>query len=166
MRKGGDGALTTQSRTRAVPPARNASMQSPPARACPRESGGRRPPGSSSCRRCWLGPARGGAQIEVSVNQLGAVQDAGTGWLAGTAQHWPPGGGHRRRRRCGRDGRVVASFGCSWSGVGFVSRKPSSQKHRRTFSPLQYAATPHLFGGFGLTSADKAEVQLEEANIA
>ena len=38
-----DGALTTQPKTLAVPPLRNASassIQSPPARACPRESGG------------------------------------------------------------------------------------------------------------------------------
>ena len=44
----------------AVPPVRNtsaSSMQSPPARPCPRESGGRRPPGSASCRPGSPAPA-------------------------------------------------------------------------------------------------------------
>ena len=42
-----EGALAVKPSTRAVQPARStsaSSMQSPPARACPRESGGRRPP--------------------------------------------------------------------------------------------------------------------------
>ena len=61
-----DGALTTQPRVQAVPPVRKtsaSSMQSPPARACPRENGGpalpaalicpatRRPHGSGPRRR-------------------------------------------------------------------------------------------------------------------
>ena len=51
----------------------------------PREGRGRTPPGSHSCRRCWLGlrrcPSQGAGQ------PVGAVQDAGPGWLAGSAQH-------------------------------------------------------------------------------
>ena len=49
--------------------------------------------------------------------------------------------GHQRRFACGRGGCMVASFGCSLSGVGFVFPKPLSQKHRSTFLPLQHAAT-------------------------
>ena len=48
-KRGVDGALTVQPMVPAVPPARNTSasaMQSPPARPCPRESGGRTPPAS------------------------------------------------------------------------------------------------------------------------
>ena len=40
---------------------------------------------------------------------------------------------------------------------------PEAQEHFLTPSVRR---DTHLFGGFGLTSADKAEVQLEEANIA
>ena len=37
---------------------------------------------------------------------------------------------------CRRDGQVVASVRCSSSGVGLLSRKPLSPKHRSTFLPL------------------------------
>ena len=50
-KRGVDGTLTTQPMAPAVPPVRStsaSSMQSPPARPCPRESGGRMPPGSAS----------------------------------------------------------------------------------------------------------------------
>ena len=47
----------------------------------------------------------------------------------------------RRRRGCGRDGCVVAFIGCSLFLVGFLSRKPLSQKHRSTLLSLQPAAT-------------------------
>ena len=58
-KRGVDGTLTVPPRVQAVPPVRNtsaSSMQSPPARPCPRESGGQTPPGSSSCRPCSPGP--------------------------------------------------------------------------------------------------------------
>ena len=42
---------------------------------------------------------------------------------------------------CGRGPQVVASVGCSLFPVGFLSRKPLSQKHRITFLPLHHAAT-------------------------
>ena len=35
--------------------------------------------------------------------------------------------------------------------VGFLSRKPLSQMHRSTFSPLQDANLTPSFGGFGFT---------------
>ena len=46
---------------------------------------------------------------------------------------------------------MVASFGCSLSGVGFVFPKPLSQKHRSTFLPLQHAATFIFSVDWGLT---------------
>ena len=55
-KRGVDGAFTVPPMTRAVPPVRNASassMPSPPARACPRESGGRRPPGPPFLRAAF-----------------------------------------------------------------------------------------------------------------
>ena len=63
-----DGALTTQPRTRAVPPARNASassMQSPPARAEATR-------GQHLVAR--IGAAWGAAQVKMPVNQLGQSQ--------------------------------------------------------------------------------------------
>ena len=41
-------------------------------------------------------------------------------------------------------------MGCSLLLVGFLSRKPLSQMHRSTFSPLQDANPTPSFGGFGL----------------
>ena len=104
-----DGALTVPPRAQAVPPVRNtsaASMQSPPARACPRENGGRRPPGSSACRRCW--PGLGHCLGRGTAGPVQTGQDAGPGWPEGAAQHWPPGGDRRRRCGCGRGRGVVA----------------------------------------------------------
>ena len=73
-----DGALTTQPMAQAVPPVRNtsaSSMQSPP---------GRRPPGSSACRRCWLGPGhRPGPGAPVPVE---ASPGAGPGWPEGSVR--------------------------------------------------------------------------------
>ena len=62
--------------------------------------------------------------------------------------------------RCeyGRGGCVVASIGCSFSGVGFFVAKPLSQKHRSTFLPLQDTAPTPSFGGFGLSSDEVVTV--------
>ena len=85
-----------------------------------------KPPASSPCRRCWLGlgrdPGPGAGQ------PVRAGPDAGPAWLAGSARHWPPGGGRRRRRGCGRAAQMLASFGCSSFRVGLVSAKPLSPK--------------------------------------
>ena len=99
-KRGVDGALTVLPRVQAIPPVRNtsaSSMQSPPARPCPRESGGQPQPGSSSCRPCSPGPGRG--QGRDGCGPVRAGPGAGPGWPAGPARHWPPGGD--RRRRCG-----------------------------------------------------------------
>ena len=45
---------------------------------------------------------------------------------------------------------MIASAGCSFSGVGFVFRKPLSPKHRSTFLPLQHAATLIISVDWGL----------------
>ena len=109
-KRGVEGALTTLPRVRAVPPVRNtsaSSMQSPPARPCPRESGGRRPPASKSYRRDWLGlahrPSRGAS------GGVGAGPGARPTWREGSARHGPPGGGRRRRCGCSRGGGMAAS---------------------------------------------------------
>ena len=96
-----------------------------------------------------VGSAQPVAQVEVSVNQLGAVQDAGTGWVAGVAQHLPPGGGHRRRRRCGRDGRGSIYQVLLVPGWFCLSKTiiPVAQEHFLTPSPRR---NTHLFGGLGL----------------
>ena len=72
----------------------------------PRESGGRRPPGSSACRRCW--PGLGHCLGRGTAGPVQTRQDAGPGWPEGAAQHWPPGGDRRRRCGCGRGRGVVA----------------------------------------------------------
>ena len=116
-----DGALTVTPRVQAVLPVRKASassIQSPPARACPRESGGPRPPASSAYRRCW--PAQGRGPSPGVAQPVAAGPNAGPGWREASARHWPPGDGRRRRLGCGRGGYVVASIGCSFSGVGFL----------------------------------------------
>ena len=118
-----DGALTVTPRVQAVLPVRKASassIQSPPARACPRESGGRRPPGSSACRRCWPGQERRpspGADQPVHPDPGG-----GPRLPEALARRWLPDGDRRRRSVCGRDDYVVASKRCSFSGVGFVMK--------------------------------------------
>ena len=75
-----DGALITQPMALAVPPVRNmsaSSMQSPPARACPRENGGR---GHQRHHLvAGVGSARGPAQVQMPVNQLGQAQMLGEG---------------------------------------------------------------------------------------
>ena len=55
---------------------------------------------------------------------------------AGSVQHWPPGGDRQRQHRCGRPAPVVASSGCSWSGVGFPCQKPLSPKPGALSHPL------------------------------
>ena len=105
-----DGALTVTPRVQAVPPVRKASassIQSPLARACPRESGGRRPPASSAYRRCWPAPGRGPSR--GTGQPVHPAPGGGPGWPEGSARHGPPGGGRRRRLGCGRGGYVVAS---------------------------------------------------------
>ena len=96
-------------------------------------------PGSSSCLRCWPAPAH--CQGRDGCGPVRAGPDAGRGWPEGSARHWPPGGGRRRRLGCGQGGYVIASIECSLFLVGFVFQKPLSQKHRSTFLPLQHAAT-------------------------
>ena len=97
-----DGAFTTQPRAPAVPPVRNtsaSSMQSPPASA-------------DATRVTILSPvlARPGARPKSRCRSTSrAVQDAWPGWLAGSAQHWPPDGGRRRRFGSGRGAPVAAS---------------------------------------------------------
>ena len=78
--------MTTQPMAPAVPPVRKtsaSSIQSPTARPCPRESGGRKPPGSSSCRRCWPGPAHPSGPD--AGQPVGAGPDAGPGWPTGSS---------------------------------------------------------------------------------
>ena len=130
-----DGALTVQPMGASRTPARNASassMQSPPA--------------SADCHQrhhlvAGVGSAWGATQVQVPVNQLGQAQMPGPAWRAGSAQHWPPGGGRQRRFGCGRGGHLIASFGCSWPGDGLVLQKPLSPMDRSTFLPLQHTAT-------------------------
>ena len=107
-----DGALTRQSRTPAVPPARSASassMQSPPA-----QRGG----DQRHYLVAGVGPARRITQVQALLYQLGKTEVQGQGGLGGAGRHCPPGGDRRRRLGCGRGGCVVASIGCSFSGVG------------------------------------------------
>ena len=107
-----DGALTRQSRTPAVPPARSASassMQSPPASA---EATSviilspvlARPGASPRSRRC--------------CTSLGKTEVQGQGGWEEQAGIVHQAGDRRRRLGCGRGGCVVASIGCSFSGVG------------------------------------------------
>ena len=109
-----DGALTVPPRVQAVPPVRKASassMQSPPARA-------------EATRVISLSPvlARPGArpQIEVPVNQLGQAKMLGQG-----RRKDQTGVGHQTVVVEGDPDAVgtvcvVASIGCSFSGVGFL----------------------------------------------
>ena len=108
----------------------------------------RRPPASLSCRPCSpaLGPGPG-----PSVGQpVGAGRDAGSGWLAGSARHWPPGGDRRRRFGCGRDSCAVESIGYSLFLVGFLFQKPLSQLHRSTLLPFPPVATLIISVDWGL----------------
>ena len=118
-----------------------------------------KPPASSPCRRCWLGlgrdPGPGAGQ------PVRAGPDAGPAWLAGSAQHWPPGGGRQRRFGCGRGGHLLASFGCSWPGDGFLFQKPLSQMHRSTFLPLQHTATLIFSVDWGLRGCLKSSTVSE-----
>ena len=78
------------------------------------------------------------------------VPDGGPGSPARTAQHCPPGGGHRRRFGCDWGRRVVASVGCSSFQGGFPWSKiiiPEAREH--VLIPLPRRHT-HLFGGLGL----------------
>ena len=49
----------------------------------------------------------------------------------GAGQHWPPSGGRQRRCEYGRGRCVIASIGCSFSGVGFCCKTiiPDSEEH-------------------------------------
>ena len=70
--------------------------------------------------------------------------DAGPAWLYRRISPAlaTSGGGRQRRFGCrGRGGHLLASFGCSWPGDGFLFQKPLSQMHRSTFLPLQHTAT-------------------------
>ncbi len=110
-----------------------------------RESRGRRPPGSSSCRRCWLGLGGGPSQ--------GAGQPVGQSKMQGPDgwQDQPSIVDQAAVVKGDADAvGVVASIGWSWSGDGFVLRKPLSPKHRSALlTPLARRDT-HLLGGLGL----------------
>ena len=116
----------------------------------PRESRGRRPPGSSSCRRCWLGLVRGASQ--------GAGQPVGQSKMQG------PGGWQDQPSIVDQAAvvkgdadavGVVASIGWSWSVGGFVLRKPLSPKHRSALLTPLTRRDIHLLGGLGLISGDE-----------
>ena len=111
------------------------SIQPPPARACPCEKGGWRPPASSAYRQRGLGRER---VPGPGAGQPGGGKPRCRARVAGrTNRHWPPGGGRRRRCGFGRGGYVIGSVGCSFSGVGYGFRKPLSQKHTSTLWPTQ-----------------------------
>ena len=57
---------------------------------------------------------------------------------------------------------MVASVGFSFSGVGLLSRKPLSPKHRSTFLPLQHPVTLNPFGGLGVTRLCEPKCQQSE----
>ena len=61
---------------------------------------------------------------------------------AGSARHWPPGGGRRRRHGYGRGGCVVASIGCSFSGVGFLFQTHYPRFRGAPFRPFRIPLTP------------------------
>ena len=122
-------------------------------RRCSRRPPTLTPPGSQSCRPC--SPDPGHCPGRGAAGPVGADPGAGPTWREGSALHWPPGGGHRRRCGCRRGNCVVAScviasIGCSWSGVVFLSRNPLSQMHRSTFLPIQPATTLILSVDWGL----------------
>ena len=75
-----DGALTTQPMALAVPPVRNrsaSSMQSPPARPCPRESGGRCHQDQHLVSR--VRPPRRISEVNVVVDEFTQTQVLGEG---------------------------------------------------------------------------------------
>ena len=91
-----------------------------------------------------IGPGRGAGQ------PVRAGPDAGPAWLAGPAQHWPPGGGRQRRRECGRGGYLIASFRVllAWGRFGVTKAIiPDGPEH--FLSPSAHRDT-HLFGGLGV----------------
>ena len=106
-----------------------------------------------------VGSAWGATPGRDAGQPVRAGPDAGPAWLAGSAQHWPPGGGRQRRFGCGRGGHLVASFGCSLFLVGFLSRNPLSQMHRSTFLPLQHAATLISSVDWGLGFPDVLDIE-------
>ena len=64
---------------------------------------------------------------------------------------------------------MVASIGCSSSGVRFVFPEPLSQMHRSTFSPLQHTATLIFSVDWGLLEIDgapEAEDAIRRSNAA
>ena len=84
------------------------------------------PPGSASCLQRWLGQGRI-SQVNVAVDQFTRPRC----WARVTGRISPAlatSDDHQRQFGCGRGAQVVASFGCSWSGVGFVFQKPLSPK--------------------------------------
>ena len=136
-----DGALTTQPMVPAVPLGCSTSA-------------------SSACRRRWLvlghRPGRGGAE------RVGTSRDAKPMWLAGSAERWATGGGHRRRFACGRGGCVVASIGRSSVLVGRAVQQPLSPKHRSTFLPPQHAATLIFSVDWGLVNSQYQPITIEQ----
>ena len=136
--------MTVPPRVRAVPPVRNASassMQSPPASAEATKVITLSPvlarpgalPRSDALRTSWERP-RWWARVTGSSSPALACQ-------AGVV-----------KRELDAVGVVAwyASIGCSFSGVGPVS-KPLSQIHRSTFLPLQDTDPTSSFGGFGVS---------------
>ena len=97
----------------------------------------------------WVRSPRRVSQVDVAVDDSRRPRC----WARVTgraAQHWPPGGGRRRRYGCGRDGCVLASIGCSLFWGRLCVSKPLSQIHRSTLLPLQDTDPTPSFGGFGL----------------
>ena len=126
-----DGALTTQPMAPAVPPVRNtsaSSMQTPPASADATRVIILSPvfarPGARPRSR-WLWTSSGRPRRRARVAQ--------------------PGIGHQAVIVEGADLGVVASIGCSFSGVGFLFRSTAPSYRFRTLP------TPS-FGGFGVRS--------------
>ena len=104
---------------------------------------------SKSYRQDWLGlahrPGPGAGQ------PVGAGRDAGPGWTAGAARHWPPGGDRRRRCGCGRGwlrGSIYWVLLFLRSLCCYKTIIPEAQKHFLVSSGPRY--TPS-FGGLGLS---------------
>ena len=143
-----DGAFTTQPMTPAVRPVRNtsaSSMQSPPAsadatRVTILSPVFARPGALPRSRRCWTSWGR----PRCWANVAGRISPALATRRWSSKAMWMPSG------NCVVASCVVASIGCSWSGVVFLSRKPLSQMHRSTFLPIQPAAILFLSVDWGL----------------
>ena len=130
-------------------------------RRCSRHQPAPMPPGSASCLPYSLDPSH--LLGQRGFPPVYPVPGAGPASPEGSAQHWPPGGGHPRRFECGRGVPVVASYGCSSFRVGLSFQKPLSPKRGSTcFIPSAHRHT-HLFGGLGIRDFRSTNQVLNDA---